>query len=220
LCSNVFTQTKRLYSSDEKKENGRGESNLFESEQKLWNDFLKYNQRQQNEPDAPSLTAQLTHIDNETNLPKQVDISSKRPKKPDEEHRVRVACASGYIQLSKQTFQALAENKLKKGNALIVAQLAGIQASKQTAQLIPLCHQLLLDVCEVTFKLNEVDFQVKCEATCKTSSSHTGVEMEALTACSVALLTIYDMCKAIQKDAYINEIKLEYKYGGKSDFKR
>ena len=161
---------------------------------------------------------QLTHFDNQTGRPRQVDISDK--KAPGDQKPVRVACASGYIQLNQHAYTALVENKLKKGNALIVAQLAGIQASKQTQNLIPLCHQILLDMCDVQFELDAQANRIRCQAVCKTSSGKTGVEMEALTACSVALLTIYDMSKAVQKDAVINEIKLEYKFGGKSDFNR
>lgn len=161
------------------------------------------------------VSSQFSHFDNVTNDPKQVDISEKPANK-----KTRIACASGYIQLNEVTFKALVANRLKKGNALIVAEIAGIQASKQTANLIPLCHQILLDVCDVSFECNEATFRVHCKAVCKTSLSKTGVEMEALSACSMALLTIYDMCKAVQKDAVINDIKLDYKYGGKSDFKR
>jgi len=160
-----------------------------------------------------SLSSQFTHFDNQTNLPKQVDVSEKQA------NTVRIACASGYIQLNKETFEALVQNKLKKGSALIVAQLAGIQASKQTANLIPLCHSIMLDKCQIDFRVDADTNRIICEATCKTTSSKTGVEMEALTACSISLLTIYDMCKAVQKDASINSIRLEYKYGGKSDFK-
>jgi cyclic pyranopterin phosphate synthase len=160
----------------------------------------------------------LTHIDSQTNKPKQVDISEKL--QPNETKTPRVACASGYIQLNETTFSAIANDELKKGNALIVAQLAGISASKQTSHLIPLCHQILLDLCDVDFKCDSLTSRIYCQAVCKTSISKTGVEMEALTACSIALLTIYDMCKAIQKDAVINDVKLEYKYGGKSDYKR
>lgn len=155
----------------------------------------------------------LTHIDQETNLPKQVDVSEKL-------ESIRVATASGFIQLDQKAYDALSSNSLKKGNALVVAQLAGIQASKQTANLIPLCHQVQLDVCKVDFRLDAQKRRVICETMCKTSTSKTGVEMEALTACSLALLTIYDMCKAVQKDAIISEIKLESKSGGKSDFTR
>lgn len=86
--------------------------------------------------------------------------------------------------------------------------------------LIPLCHTILLDSCEVKFSLDSNNHRIYCETICKTSTSKTGVEMEALTSNTIALLTIYDMCKAVQKDASINDIKLEYKYGGKADYKR
>lgn len=184
-------------------------------DEQLWGQFKKYYEKNKKNP--KSLSNQFTHLDNETNLPKQVDISEKI--QPDSKP-VRVACASGFIQLNEQAFNALVENKLKKGNALIVAQIAGIQASKQTQNLIPLCHQILLDVCDINFVADKEKFRIECQAVCKTSNSKTGVEMEALMACSVALLTVYDMCKAIQKDAVINDIRLEYKYGGKSDYKR
>jgi cyclic pyranopterin phosphate synthase len=162
-----------------------------------------------------SVITQFTHFNNETNEPKQVDISEKS-----HTNKIRIACASGYIQLNQVTFHALVENKLKKGNALLVAQIAGIQASKKTSSLIPLCHTILLDGSDVKFRLDEQNFRIYCETTCKTSVSKTGVEMEALTSNAIALLTIYDMCKALQKDASINEIQLVYKYGGKSDYKR
>ena len=151
----------------------------------------------------------------ETNQPKQVDISDKTTSNISNK---RIACAIGYIQLNPDAFKALVENKLRKGNALIVAQIAGIQASKVTHNLIPLCHQLLLDVCDVNFIANNKLNRIECEAICKTSNSKTGVEMEALTACSISLLTIYDMIKAVQKDAFIGDIRLKYKYGGKSDY--
>lgn len=187
--------------------------NPFEEEQSLWKSFADY-VKKDTEGQMENKLNELTHIDANTNLPKQVDISEKGIM------TTRVACASGYIQLNETAYSALVENRLKKGNALIVAQLAGIQASKHTATLIPLCHQLQLDVCDVKFETDDVLFRVRCEAVCKTSVSKTGVEMEALTACSVALLTVYDMCKAVQKDATINDVRLEYKFGGKSDFKR
>lgn len=212
-----FTQNvqRRFYSKGDFSSSG-GDKNPneveFESEQRFWTEFAKHHR------DSDVNRAGFTHLDEQTSLPKQVDISGKEA--PADEKPVRVACASGYIQLDEATYRALSEDRLKKGNALIVAQLAGIQASKQTSNLIPLCHQILLDVCEVKFTLDDAKHQVRCQAVCKTSVSKTGVEMEALTACSIALLTIYDMCKALQKDATLNDIKLEYKYGGKSDFKR
>ena len=143
-----------------------------------------------------------------------MDIGDKKPS------ATRVACVSGYIQLNENTFTALIEDKLKKGNALVVAQIAGIQASKQTSNLIPLCHQVLLDVCDVTFRTETATSRIYCQAVCKSSQGKTGVEMEAFTACTMSLVTIYDMCKAMQKDASIHDIKLDYKFGGKSDFKR
>ena len=189
----------------------------YDEQHKIWNQFKAYYEIKKQNSTTSSLSSKFTHLDKETSLPKQVDISEK---KQSESKPVRVACASGYIQLNQQTFNALVENKLKKGNALIVAQIAGIQASKQTQNLIPLCHQILLDVCDINFSTDKENHRIRCEAICKTSTSKTGVEMEALTACSVALLTVYDMCKAIQKDAVINSIRVEYKYGGKSDYKR
>ena len=157
---------------------------------------------------------EFSHFNSETKAPTQVDVSEKPTG-----HKVRVACASGYIQLNEFTFRSLVADKLQKGNALIVAQLAGIHASKQTSNLIPLCHVVMLDACEVKFRTEAETNRIHCEVVCKTGQAKTGVEMEALTACSISLLTIYDMCKAIQKDAFINQIKLQYKYGGKSDFK-
>jgi cyclic pyranopterin monophosphate synthase len=154
-------------------------------------------------------TSKLTHIDHQTNKPKQVDISDKCLS-------IRTAQASGYIQLNETSFNALDRNELKKGSALIVAQLAGIQATKQTSNLIPLCHQLQLDQSDIDFTMDKDKWRIYCRSKCKTSKSNTGVEMEALTGCSIALLTIYDMCKAVQKDAQIENIKLDYKTGGKS----
>ena len=215
--SNFSYTSKRYYSNDDK----------YDDQINLWNDFAKYHQEKMSEKkvkdqDFFNTTFQsndvLTHIDSQTKKPKQVDISEKM--QPNETKKTRVACASGYIQLNETTFNAIVNDELKKGNALIVAQLAGIGASKQTSHLIPLCHQILLDVCDVDFKCDSLTSRIHCEVVCKTSVSKTGVEMEALTACSIALLTIYDMCKAIQKDAVINDVRLEYKYGGKSDYKR
>lgn len=176
----------------------------------MWQQFAEYYEK---EKLSLSSAPQLTHIDADTNEPCQVDVGEKQATS-------RTACASGYIQLNAVAFAALTSNSLKKGNALQVAQLAGIQASKQTASLIPLCHQVLLDVCQVVFEVDVDQHRVLCRVTCKTTLGKTGVEMEAMTACAVALLTVYDMCKAVQKDAVIHGIRLEYKYGGKSDFKR
>jgi cyclic pyranopterin phosphate synthase len=203
--------------------NDGNDENKYAEQVDLWNEFASYykEKRDINVPadfSNDSNTNLLTHFDDKTSRPKQVDISEK--KGPHETQKVREASASGYIQLNQATFNALVNNELKKGNALIVAQLAGIQASKQTASLIPLCHQISLDVCDVDFKCDSSTNRVYCKTICKTSISKTGVEMEALTACSIALLTVYDMCKAMQKDAVINTVKLDYKYGGKSDYEK
>ena len=211
---NFNRQISRFYSTDNEKNDPYSETT------KLWKEFAEFHVKSQNTEEKlvkKDLSLNFTHFDNHTHLPRQVDISEK--KKASEE-KIRIACASGYIQLNEQTFEALVDNKLKKGNALIVSKIAAIQASKQTANLIPLCHQIALDACDVEFKTDSDNFRVYCEVICKTSSSKTGVEMESLTACSIALLTIYDMCKAVQKDAVINDLKLLFKYGGKSDFKR
>jgi cyclic pyranopterin phosphate synthase len=213
LCNFNSTDSSSFDNDMNRIDESNSDSNEFDHHVNTWNDYAKYYQNQTSSSSPP----QLSHIDQVTNLPKQVDISEKLTAiKP----VIRIACASGYIQLNRDAFDALIQNKLKKGNALIVAQLAGIQASKQCSNLIPLCHQIQLDVCDVEFEIEEQNLRVKCKAICKTSTSKTGVEMEALTACSIALLTVYDMCKAVQKDAIIDQVKLEYKYGGKSDFNR
>lgn len=139
-----------------------------------------------------------------------VDVSEK-------ETTARRAVASGKVLLSKETLEVLESNENPKGNPLEIARIAGIMAAKQTSNLIPLCHQINLS--KVDVKIEITDFGVSLEAEAKTSSQ-TGVEMEALTAVSVAALTIYDMCKAVQKDIRITEIQLESKTGGKSDFEK
>jgi cyclic pyranopterin phosphate synthase len=127
-----------------------------------------------------------------------VDVSSKRP-----QHRK--ARASGRISLAKDTLALIAENRMKKGDVLTVAQIAGIQAAKRTSELIPLCHPLPLSKIDVWVELEDDGVIVVSEVTCV---GRTGVEMEALTAVSVALLTIYDMCKAVDKTMKIHTIVL------------
>ncbi|HEC42606.1 MAG TPA: cyclic pyranopterin monophosphate synthase MoaC [Bacteroides sp.] len=117
----------------------------------------------------------------------------------------RKAVASGFIRMSPVAVQAVKENNVRKGDVLSVAQIAGIQAAKQTPSLIPLCHNLLLDKVSVTFEITEAGIRTECSVHCQ---GKTGVEMEALTGTSVALLTIYDMCKAIDKKMVIEEIRL------------
>lgn len=155
--------------------------------------------------------AQLTHTDAQGQAA-MVDVARKVPTQ-------RTATASATVVLGPTAFRLLLDNNLAKGDALAVAQLAGIMASKQTSALIPLCHTLSLDHVSVTFELDELQNAAVITATCRTTS-RTGVEMEALTAVSVAALTVYDMCKAVSHDIIIKEVKLLSKTGGKRDFHR
>ena len=127
-----------------------------------------------------------------------VDVGGKRVTR-------RTAAARGVVAMARPAFEALAEGRLAKGDALAVARLAGIQAAKQTAQLIPLCHTLGLSHVEVNLTSNQTSVEAICTAR---TTAQTGVEMEALTGVTVALLTIYDMCKAVDKQMKIGEIKL------------
>nr|XP_020513628.1 uncharacterized protein LOC110002368 [Labrus bergylta] len=131
----------------------------------------------------------------------------------------RAATASATVILGPIAFQLLRDNQLAKGDALAVAQLSGIMASKQTSAFIPLCHPLPLDHVSITFHLDELQDAAVITATCRTTG-RTGVEMEALTAVSVAALTVYDMCKAVSRDIVITDVKLVSKSGGKRDFHR
>lgn len=152
----------------------------------------------------------LSHFDEQGKI-KMVDVSEKATTS-------RRAVASAKILLSQETLEILRSNENPKGNPLEIARIAGIMAAKRTSELIPLCHQINLSKVDVRTEIT--DGGVYLEAEAKTSSQ-TGVEMEALTAVSVAALTIYDMCKAVQKDIVITEIQLESKQGGKSgDFAR
>lgn len=141
--------------------------------------------------------SELTHTD-ENGKAIMVDVSSKPV-------QLRKAVASGRIDLEPETIRLIRDNLMKKGDVLTVAQLAGIQAAKQTSGLIPLCHPLQLSKVEVN--LVPDGNGISCQATVK-CSGQTGVEMEALTAVSVALLTVYDMCKAVDKHMVIQQIKL------------
>ena len=151
----------------------------------------------------------LSHFD-ESGRVKMVDVSEKNA-------TVRSATASGKLLLSPETLEILRTRKSPKGDPLEIARIAGIMAAKKTSELIPLCHQLPLLGVEISVELQ--DYGVYLEATARTKA-RTGVEMESLTAVSVAALTIYDMCKAVQKDIVITDIRLEAKTGGKTDFKR
>lgn len=153
----------------------------------------------------------LSHIDKKGNA-KIVDISEKNITN-------RTAIAYGAISVSKEIFQQIKLNTNKKGDILTIAKIAGILAAKNTSNLIPLCHSIKLDDIQIDFTMNENENFISCIAKVKCSEK-TGVEMEALTAISISLLTIYDMCKAISKDMTIFEIKLIKKQGGKSDYSK
>jgi cyclic pyranopterin monophosphate synthase len=140
---------------------------------------------------------QLSHTD-ENGKAKMVDVGQKP-------FQFRTAVASGFIRLSPATVQLIRDNLVKKGDVLTVAQIAGIQAGKKTSELIPLCHPLQITKIDVVTKLEEGGVTVTAEAKC---TGQTGIEMEALTAVSVALLTIYDMVKAVDKEMSIGEIRL------------
>ena len=127
----------------------------------------------------------------------------------------RQATAQGCISMSAEAFDLLAAGSHKKGDVLSVARIAGIMAAKRTADLIPLCHTLPLSKVDVLFELNEAKQQVICQTTVR-CQARTGVEMEALTAVQIALLTIYDMCKAVDKSMVIDGVRLLKKTGGKS----
>lgn len=149
----------------------------------------------------------LTHIDQHGNA-LMVDVGNKQITH-------RQAVAKGCIRMSEACFAIVAQGKAKKGDVLGVAQVAGIQATKETSRLIPLCHQINLHKSSVTFQMDGEN--CKIEATCTVScEGKTGVEMEALTGVSIALLTIYDMCKAVDKAMVIDNIRLVEKQGGKS----
>ena len=140
---------------------------------------------------------EFSHID-ENGKASMVDVSDKPIQK-------RTALAKGFIQLEATTIQKIRTNELKKGDVLTVAQIAGIQAAKATASLIPLCHTLMISKVKVDFEILENGVEARCTTVC---SGQTGIEMEALTGVSVALLTIYDMCKAVDKNMEISGIRL------------
>jgi len=154
--------------------------------------------------------SQLTHID-EHGRARMVDTSEK----PD---TLRHAVASARVLMSAETVAAIREARAPKGDPLESARLAGIMAAKRTAELIPLCHPLPLTHVDVRAELQDTSVYLESEVTTR---AQTGVEMEALTAVSIAALTIYDMCKALDKSMTINDIRLELKTGGKSgDYRR
>lgn len=137
-----------------------------------------------------------------------VDISDKA-------ETARTAVARGRVILGEKAFRQLADHEIAKGDVLGIAQVAGIMGAKQTSALIPLCHSVPVTGIEVTFRLEETDHAVEIEASAR-SVGPTGVEMEALTAISMAALTIYDMCKSVSKAIRITDIELLAKSGGKT----
>jgi cyclic pyranopterin phosphate synthase len=149
----------------------------------------------------------LTHID-DAGRPRMVDVTGK----PD---TVREAVAKGVVRMQASTFQLIKKGETAKGDVLAVAQLAGIMAAKRTPDLIPLCHPVLIGDIKVEFSLDEAKSMIEITTTVG-STGKTGVEMEALTATAVAALTIYDMCKAVDRGMRIENIRLVRKSGGKS----
>ena len=151
--------------------------------------------------------SQLTHLD-EHGAARMVDVGDKAVTQ-------RVAVASACVSMLPETLALVREGSHKKGDVLAVARIAGIQAAKKCSDLIPLCHPLMLNAVDVRFELDDERNQVMIEAECWVDGK-TGVEMEALTAASVAALTIYDMCKAIDRGMEISRLGLLEKHGGKS----
>ncbi len=149
----------------------------------------------------------FTHI-NQNGEANMVDVSMKQ-------ESVREARAEALITMNAETLQMILAGSHHKGDVFATARIAGIQAAKRTWELIPLCHPLLLSKVEVQLEALPASNQIRIESLCKLSGK-TGVEMEALTAASVAALTIYDMCKAVQKDMVIEQVRLLSKSGGKS----
>ncbi|MEL0628892.1 cyclic pyranopterin monophosphate synthase MoaC [Psychromonas aquatilis] len=153
------------------------------------------------------MSATFTHI-NQEGKANMVDVTTK-------EVTVREAVAEAYVEMAEETLMLIVNGQHHKGDVFATARIAGIMAAKKTADLIPLCHPLALTKVEVNITADKENNRVRIESLCKLSGK-TGVEMEALTAASVAALTIYDMCKAIQKDMVISAVKLLEKKGGKS----
>ncbi|HEX3060563.1 MAG TPA: cyclic pyranopterin monophosphate synthase MoaC [Usitatibacter sp.] len=153
------------------------------------------------------MTEKLTHFD-ERGAARMVDVGAKS-----ETHRT--ATASGFIRMRPATLEIVASGTAKKGDVLGVARIAAIQAAKKTSELVPLCHPVPLTSVNVEFMLDRKASRIECRATVE-CTARTGVEMEALTAVQVGLLTVYDMCKAVDRGMTMEEIRLVEKHGGKS----
>ena len=153
------------------------------------------------------MTEKLTHFD-ERGAARMVDVGAKS-----ETHRT--ATAAGFIRMLPATLEIVASGTAKKGDVLGVARIAAIQAAKKTSELVPLCHPVPLTSVNVDFMLDRKASRIECRATVE-CTARTGVEMEALTAVQVGLLTVYDMCKAVDRGMTMEEIRLVEKHGGKS----
>jgi len=149
----------------------------------------------------------FTHIDDKGRV-RMVDVTDKKP-------TVRVAVAGGSVFMQPETFQLIRDQKVKKGNVLETARIAGIMAAKKTSELVPMCHPLQLTHVQVDFEPDEAHHRIGIKASVRTIDQ-TGVEMEALTAVSVAALTLYDMCKSYDREMRVSDILLLEKSGGKS----
>ena len=150
---------------------------------------------------------EFTHI-NEEGRAKMVDVSEKID-------TAREAIAIGSVSMKRETLERIKEGTISKGDVLAVAQVGGIMGAKNTPQIIPMCHPIMISGCDISFKIDFENNKIEITATTKTMGK-TGIEMEALTAVSTAALTIYDMCKAIDREMVINNIMLVKKSGGKS----
>lgn len=154
----------------------------------------------------------FTHF-NDQGRAKMVDVGEKAPTR-------RTAVASARVLVNRETYELIRSGGMKKGDVLTVAQVAGVMGAKRTPELIPMCHPILMDGIDLNLRLDEERCAVEIEATVS-CDGRTGVEMEALTAVSTAALTVYDMCKAVQKDMVIADIRLLKKSGGvHGDFER
>lgn len=150
---------------------------------------------------------EMTHFNPEGRA-RMVDVSDK-----DQTHRA--ATAEATVCLNRETYRMVLEGRMKKGDVLAVAQVAGIMAAKKTAEIIPMCHPIALTGADISFETSDETARIRILATVR-CRGETGVEMEALTAASAAALTIYDMCKAVQRDITIEGVRLLRKTGGKS----
>lgn len=150
---------------------------------------------------------ELTHI-NEEGRARMVDVSTKK-------ETLREAVAFSRVYMKRETLESIREGTIKKGDVLSVAQVAGIMGAKNTSHIIPMCHPIFISGCDLSFKMNFEMCCIDITATVK-NTGQTGVEMEAMTAVSVAALTVYDMCKAVDREMIISDVMLLRKRGGKS----